>query len=281
MSRLYLVAGTSLLRRLVDFRGTSERDTPVAQLISQLLLCRLMDPRTGMFSALSRRTKLSGTLPPGGLRKGQEGSLPSSGAGRRVFQKVMMIAKGSSFAALADRLAGNVDIWWIVADGGILVLLPLLLKKQKVWAHCQIQLFVVAEEVCDDPALAQRELETYVRAYRLNIEVHVKVVRGTQEEQQPSTARFGQCHGPANFELFAFDWITAGSQLGHVEFQQFCRQAHEANGPTAKRFSEQSSQHHWLECWTCVSSCLAWDLSKRRSAAAKGQRCPSHFGFSL
>ena len=30
-------------------------------------------------------------MPPGGLRKGQEGSLPSSGAGGRVFQKVMMI----------------------------------------------------------------------------------------------------------------------------------------------------------------------------------------------
>eukprot|EP00450_Noctiluca_scintillans_P010762 CAMPEP_0194488410 /NCGR_PEP_ID=MMETSP0253-20130528/8342_1 /TAXON_ID=2966 /ORGANISM="Noctiluca scintillans" /LENGTH=254 /DNA_ID=CAMNT_0039328771 /DNA_START=57 /DNA_END=821 /DNA_ORIENTATION=- len=97
-----------------------------------------------------------------------------------------MIAKGSSFPALSDRLTGNVDIWWIVADGGVLLLLPFLLRKHKVWAHCRTRLFAVAEEVCDDPAVVQRELETYVRDYRLNIEVHVKVVKGTQEEYQPN-----------------------------------------------------------------------------------------------
>merc|ERR1712107_70567 len=98
----------------------------------------------------------------------------------------MGIAKGSSFPALSDRLTGNVDIWWIVADGGILLLLPFLLKKHKVWSHCRARLFAVAEEVCDDSAVVQRELETYVRDYRLNIEVHVKVVKGTEEERQPA-----------------------------------------------------------------------------------------------
>ena len=104
-----------------------------------------------------------------------------------VFQKVMMIAKGSSFPTLSDRLTGNVDIWWIVADGGILLLLTFLLEKHKVWAHCRTRLFAVAEEISDAPALVQRELETYVRDYRLDIEVHVKVVKGTQEEHRPST----------------------------------------------------------------------------------------------
>ena len=38
-------------------------------------------------------------------------------------------------------------------------------------------------------------------------------------------------------KALAFDWITAGSQPGHVQFQKFFRQAHETNGPTAKRLS--------------------------------------------
>ena len=48
--------------------------------------------------------------------------------------------------------------------------------------------------------------------------------------------RFLRCQGP-EFERFAFGWITAGSHPGHVEFQKFFRQAHDANGPTAKRLS--------------------------------------------
>lgn len=29
---------------------------------------------------------------------------------------------------------GHIDVWWIVHDGGLLMLLPFLLRQHKVWA---------------------------------------------------------------------------------------------------------------------------------------------------
>jgi len=103
-----------------------------------------------------------------------------------VFKKVMIIAKGGSFPSLTGRLTGSVDIWWIVADGGILLLLPFLLGKHKVWAHCRMRLFVIADESGEDPNLVHTELETYVRDFRLNIEVHVKTVSADQTGDEAS-----------------------------------------------------------------------------------------------
>jgi len=93
-----------------------------------------------------------------------------------VFQKVMLIAKGATWPQLTDRLQGSVDIWWIVGDGGILLLLPFLLQKHRVWYGCRTRLFVLAEKVVDDPEMMKRELETYVTDFRLNIEVFVQTI---------------------------------------------------------------------------------------------------------
>jgi len=93
-----------------------------------------------------------------------------------VFQKVVLIAKGSSWPDFEQRLHGHIDIWWIVGDGGILLLLPFLLAKHSVWHGCHLRLFVLADKVGDDPEMMMQELQTYVSDFRLNIEVHVKVI---------------------------------------------------------------------------------------------------------
>lgn len=115
-----------------------------------------------------------------------------------VFHKVMMIVKGTELPALTDRLSGTVDIWWIVADGGILLLLPCLLSKHKVWSNCRTRLFVVAEEVADeDPSLVlQHELEAYVRDFRLNVEVCVKILRQDDAhiDVEPAATRAETAH---------------------------------------------------------------------------------------
>jgi hypothetical protein len=35
-------------------------------------------------------------------------------------------------------------VWWISYDGGLLVLLPVLLKKSKIWQQCDLRIFTVA-----------------------------------------------------------------------------------------------------------------------------------------
>ncbi|CAJ1371617.1 unnamed protein product [Effrenium voratum] len=93
-----------------------------------------------------------------------------------IFQKVMILTKGLEWPEFEERLAGNIDIWWIVGDGGVLLLLPSLLKKHRVWSGCHIRLFVLADRAGDDVDQMQHELDTYVRDFRLKIEVHIKVV---------------------------------------------------------------------------------------------------------
>ena len=93
-----------------------------------------------------------------------------------IFQKVMILTKGLEWPEFEERLTGNVDIWWIVGDGGVLLLLPSLLKKHKVWSGCHIRLFVLADRAGDDVDQMQQELDTYVRDFRLKIEVFIKVV---------------------------------------------------------------------------------------------------------
>jgi len=75
-------------------------------------------------------------------------------------------------------LTGTIDIWWIVADGGILLLLPFLLQKHRVWQSCSLRLFALASDE-EDPDLVKGELQRYLSDFRLNVEVRVKSVNTT------------------------------------------------------------------------------------------------------
>eukprot|EP00930_Biecheleria_cincta_P096598 TRINITY_DN8841_c0_g1_i2.p1 TRINITY_DN8841_c0_g1~~TRINITY_DN8841_c0_g1_i2.p1 ORF type:complete len:1089 (+),score=175.20 TRINITY_DN8841_c0_g1_i2:220-3267(+) len=93
-----------------------------------------------------------------------------------IFQKVLIVAKGAAWPEFQQRLHGTIDIWWIVGDGGILLLLPFLLKKHRVWSRCTTRLFVIADRAGVDVVLMHEELSRYIKDFRLNIEVHLKIV---------------------------------------------------------------------------------------------------------
>ncbi|CAI5671784.1 unnamed protein product [Oreochromis niloticus] len=40
---------------------------------------------------------------------------------------------------------GHIDVWWTVHDGGMLMLLPFLLRQHKVWHQCSVRIFTVAQ----------------------------------------------------------------------------------------------------------------------------------------
>lgn len=48
--------------------------------------------------------------------------------------QALLVAKNVDvFPSNTDRLAeGTIDVWWIVHDGGLLMLLPFLLRQHKV-----------------------------------------------------------------------------------------------------------------------------------------------------
>lgn len=57
----------------------------------------------------------------------------------------LMVVKGvNSFPDISEKMRGTIDVWWIVQDGGMLLLLPYLLRKHKSWKNCVLRIFAVA-----------------------------------------------------------------------------------------------------------------------------------------
>ncbi|WAR11535.1 S12A6-like protein [Mya arenaria] len=61
-------------------------------------------------------------------------------------QMALLVIKGTNtFPSSHEKLKGTIDIWWIVHDGGLLMLLPFLLKQHKTWRNCNLRIFTVAQ----------------------------------------------------------------------------------------------------------------------------------------
>jgi len=71
-----------------------------------------------------------------------------------------------------DKVKGNIDIWWIVHDGGLLMLLPFLLKQHRTWKNCKLRIFSVAQPE-DNSVQMRKDLKTFL--YHLRIEADVFV----------------------------------------------------------------------------------------------------------
>ncbi|XP_070281734.1 solute carrier family 12 member 6 isoform X2 [Myotis yumanensis] len=87
----------------------------------------------------------------------------------------LLVAKNISFfpSNVEQFSEGNIDVWWIVHDGGMLMLLPFLLKQYKVWRKCNIRIFTVAQ-LEDNSIQMKKDLATFL--YHLRIEAEVEVV---------------------------------------------------------------------------------------------------------
>jgi len=91
-----------------------------------------------------------------------------------AFQKLLLITKGESWPGPTEHITDTIDVWWIVGDGGVLLLLPFILRINTVWHGCSARLFVLASEF-DDPQKLKDELNQYIHDFRLDVDVHVTV----------------------------------------------------------------------------------------------------------
>lgn len=86
----------------------------------------------------------------------------------------LLVPKGINFFPnSSDKVVGNIDIWWIVHDGGLLMLLPFLLKQHRTWKNCKMRIFTVAQ-MEDNSIQMKKDLKTFL--YHLRIEAEVEVV---------------------------------------------------------------------------------------------------------
>uniref|UniRef100_A0A4W4HML5 Solute carrier family 12 member 7a n=1 Tax=Electrophorus electricus TaxID=8005 RepID=A0A4W4HML5_ELEEL len=88
--------------------------------------------------------------------------------------QALLVAKNiDHFPSNAERLAeGTIDVWWIVHDGGLLMLLPFLLRQHKVWKKCKMRIFTVAH-LDDNSIQMKNDLQVFLYQLRLDAEVEV------------------------------------------------------------------------------------------------------------
>uniref|UniRef100_A0A3Q3VWC2 Uncharacterized protein n=1 Tax=Mola mola TaxID=94237 RepID=A0A3Q3VWC2_MOLML len=88
--------------------------------------------------------------------------------------QALLVAKNmDSFPTNQERLKeGTIDVWWVVHDGGMLMLLPFLLRQHKVWRKCKMRIFTVAQ-MDDNSIQMKKDLQTFLYHLRLGAEVEV------------------------------------------------------------------------------------------------------------
>ncbi|XP_057370739.1 solute carrier family 12 member 4-like isoform X1 [Daphnia carinata] len=86
----------------------------------------------------------------------------------------LVVPKGiASFPESNEKIYGHIDVWWVVHDGGLLMLLPFLLRQHRTWRHCKMRLFTVAQ-LEDNSIQMKKDLKTSL--YNLRIDAEVEVV---------------------------------------------------------------------------------------------------------
>ncbi|KAL7749097.1 hypothetical protein RI367_005502 [Sorochytrium milnesiophthora] len=87
---------------------------------------------------------------------------------RRVGMSVL-IAKGASlFPDKNMEMRGTIDIWWIVSDGPLILLIGFILKQHAVWSNCTLRLFALTG-LTQNPVDVESELRRYLALLRIEI----------------------------------------------------------------------------------------------------------------
>ncbi|XP_076018325.1 solute carrier family 12 member 7-like isoform X2 [Genypterus blacodes] len=95
-------------------------------------------------------------------------------------EQALLVAKNiDHFPGNQERLnGGNIDVWWIVHDGGLLMLLPFLISQHKVWKKCRMRIFTVAQ-MDDNSIQMKKDLQMFLYHLRLDAEVEVVEMLGS------------------------------------------------------------------------------------------------------
>ncbi|KAF4517815.1 hypothetical protein B566_EDAN003020 [Ephemera danica] len=111
----------------------------------------------------------------------------------------LLVPKGiNCFPDSIEKVVGVIDIWWIVHDGGLLMLLPFLLRQHRTWKNCKLRIFTVAQ-LEDNSIQMKKDLKLFL--YHLRIDAEVQVIEMFQFFNDNSTFFFFELHNYQNQEL--------------------------------------------------------------------------------
>jgi len=101
-------------------------------------------------------------------------------------EKAVLSAKGLS-GHIPSEASGTIDVWWMIHDGGFLILLSWLLTQHRTWRGSHIRVFTLAEDVSQEQAKAAGELLTKTLRQRRLFDVEVEVILADDAMIEPYT----------------------------------------------------------------------------------------------
>jgi amino acid transporter len=88
-------------------------------------------------------------------------------------EKAVLLCVGlDAFPTSDERLTGFLDVWWVVHDGGLLLMIAHLLLRHKTWEKCKLRVHTVVQRA-QDPEAMRRSLVDVLETFRINAEVSV------------------------------------------------------------------------------------------------------------
>ena len=94
-----------------------------------------------------------------------------------VANKAVVIVKGlEEWPNEFQRQFGTIDLYWIVRDGGLMLLLSQLLLTKESFENCKIQVFCIAEEDSDVEGL-KADVKKFLYDLRMQAEVIVITIK--------------------------------------------------------------------------------------------------------
>jgi len=95
-----------------------------------------------------------------------------------AFNMALILIKGIEVWPGSDTLQTQpIDIWWVVHDGGLLMMLAIILHKHRTWRHATIRVFVVCQSG-DDPEELRVAITSFL--YNMRITATMQVVQLTE-----------------------------------------------------------------------------------------------------
>jgi potassium/chloride transporter 4/5/6 len=85
----------------------------------------------------------------------------------RDLRKAIVLVRGvQHFPGRSETLASTIDIWWVVHDGGMLLLLATLLQRKREWKHTRVRVFTVARPQ-DNTLQLKQDVTRHLAALRM------------------------------------------------------------------------------------------------------------------
>lgn len=128
-----------------------------------------------------------------------------------VANKAVVIVKGlDEWPNEYQRQYGTIDLYWIVRDGGLMLLLSQLLLTKESFESCKIQVFCIAEEDVDAEAL-KADVKKFLYDLRMQAEVIVINMKSWDAQAE------GGSHQDESIEAFTGAQQRIGNYLADMK----------------------------------------------------------------